>query len=729
MMKKQLMFILGTTLALNAFSQDKEPTMIPCGTYEAMEAGFKADPNLKVKYNLIQSQLEQEYLAAIKNKASQKTSALPIYTVPIVFHIMGTGHSGSVTDQVFTNLITYLNNDYAKTGNDIAQINPTFGGLYVDSEIRFALAQRDPNGNCTNGIIRHDAESKYWSQNSPNYKFSGTGTNRWPVNKYMNIYIVDCITSPSSTCPQTGSYVAGYTYKPGSTPYTANANQGDAIVLLSFNGALAQFNSNASRTISHEIGHWLNLSHTFGNTNSPEVACGNDGIGDTPNTKGYFTVNRCPSHGQGSFTGCSPTENDENIMDYGSCPKMFTQGQVTAMRSALESAVGGRSNLWSNANLLATGIAGGYTCAPVADFDANKKSVCAGNPITFTNESFVGTSGNVAWTFEGGSPATSTTNAPVVTYATPGTYSVSLVATNPSGNNTKNQTSYITVVQGGSGIILPNAFDFESGTSLPNGMSVTNNNAGSVAWAITTSNGGNNTAQSMFLNNASQASSAGHIDMFETPVYNFANTNNVSLSYYYAYAKKVTAQIDSFRVQYSLDCGGNWSNIGSIPSIHVMAASSGSVQASAFTPTAAQWKQVSVSPVLLSALNNKPSVKFRFWFKSDAAQGSSNNIYIDQINLSGTVGLNELESSLDMMIYPNPTNASATIDFNNLTASKMKVSVMDIVGRVVEESDNFNMNGNRASYTVNKNGTLAKGIYVINMYSGDQKISKKLIIE
>lgn len=730
-MKKQFLTLLGSTLFLTGIAQEPKLTRIPCNTYEAMEEGFKADPNLRAKYNLIQSQLEQEYMQAIQDKASQRTAAAPIYTIPVVFHIMGEGHRGSVTDQVFINLVSYLNNDFAKTGNDIAQINPAFASLYVDSEIRFALAKKDPNGNCTNGIIRHPSDNKYWSQSSPSYKYSGTGTNRWPTNKYLNIYIVDCISSASSPCPQTGSYVAGYTYLPGSTPYFSNGNMGDAIVLLSFNGALAQFDPHASRTISHEIGHWLNLQHTFGSNNNPEVSCGNDGIGDTPNTKGYFQINTCPSHGAGSFTGCTmPVENDENIMDYGSCPKMFTQGQVTAMRSALASGTGGRNNLWTAANLAATGISAGYTCMPVADFNSNKQSVCAGNTILFDDESEIGTSGSIAWTFEGGNPATSTAAAPVVTYPNPGTYSVSLTATNPSGNNTKTQTSYITVVQGAGGVLLPNAYDFETGTAIPAGISVINNNAGSIAWAVNPSTGGNSSAQSIFLNNAAQASSAGHVDIFETPVYDFSNTTNVSLSYYYAYAKKVTAQADTFKVQYSLDCGGTWTNMLGVPNTANMAISSGGVQAASFSPTAAQWKQATISSALTSVLNNKPSVKFRFWFKSDVATGSSNNIFIDQINLSGSVGLNELEKSLDMIIYPNPTTASSTIDFNNnVSGSKLKVSIVDIVGRVVEESDNFDMNGSRASYTVNKNGTLAKGMYVINMYSGDQKVSKKLIIQ
>lgn len=716
-MKKQFLTLLGSSLFLAGFAQE-HGTLHPCNTYQAMEEAFKADPELKLRYEKSQAEFEIAYQAALANNQSAQRVAATTYSIPVVFHIMG---PQNISDQLIIDAIAQVNMDYSRTSADTASVYPTFKAIYKPADMVFVLAKKDPNGNCTNGIIRHDNESIYWNQNGGAYNYSGTGTGRWPRDKYLNVYIVNCIYGSNVTCPtSSGTYIGGYTYLPGSSP---GANS-DAIVYRA-----SELPGLSARALSHEIGHWFNLSHTFGSTNSPGSVCGDDGVSDTPPTKGVLS--QCPASNANTCSGSGNLWNVQNFMDYSSCPKNFTQNQVARMRLAAEANINNsnRKNLWSPANLLATGLTTGYTCAPVADFDANKKYVCAGNTITFTNESQLGSSGSIAWTFQGGSPATSTANAPVVTYATPGTYSVSLVATNPTGNNTKTQTSYITVVQGAGGLLVPNTYDFETGTAIPAGISVTNNNAGSVAWAVNPSTGGNNTTQSIFLNNSSQASSGGHVDIFETPIYNFSNTTNTTFSYYYAYSKKVAAQADTFKVQYSLDCGGSWTNVPGVPNANSMASASGGVQAASFSPTSAQWKQVSVPSTLLTALNNKASVKFRFWFKSDAAAGSSNNVFIDQINLSGSVSLNELERTLDMMIYPNPTNGSSTIDFSNVSGAKIKVSVMDIVGRVVEESDNFNTNGNRASYIINKNGTLAKGVYVINMYAGDQKVSKKLIIE
>ena len=126
-MKKQVLTLLAAASFLsNAIAQTNELKPKPCNTYEAMEEVFKTDPNAKSRFNLVQSQLDLEYQKAVSDKANQKTSAATIYTIPVVFHIMGTGHSGIVTDQVFTNLITYLNDDYAKTGNDINSCSTCF---------------------------------------------------------------------------------------------------------------------------------------------------------------------------------------------------------------------------------------------------------------------------------------------------------------------------------------------------------------------------------------------------------------------------------------------------------------------------------------------------------------------------------------------------------------------------------------------------------------------------
>ena len=728
-MKKQLFTIIaGAGLCLSSYAQlqNQGLTLKPCNTYAAMEEVFIADPSAKSRYNLVQSQLEFEYLQAMQQQAQFKIAAVT-YTIPVVFHILHLGGSENISDAAVIGAMVQINKDYSKLGADTTAIDPTFSPLYVNSNITFALAKKDPNGNCTNGIIHHYDANTNWVQSSSPYTYSGSGINRWPTNKYLNIYIVKCIDGGSSSpCPPVGSFIGGYTYLPGTW---ATNSSSDAIVYRS-----DQLSGFSARALSHEMGHWLNLSHTFGNTNNPGVTCGSssggDGVSDTPDTKGNFSS--CPASSTNSAVICTSGanpyyQNVENFMDYSACPKMFTQGQVTKMRSAITSATSGRSNVISAINLAAAGLTGSYTCTPVADFKSNKTKLCSGQTLTYTDMSQGGTSGSVSWTFEGGTPASSTATLVVVTYPTAGTYSVSLTATNSTGTNTKNQTSYVTVTEGAGGIIAPYAQNFE-GAGVPSDISVINGNAGSIAWAQNTATGGNTTAKSIYLNNAS-TSTGGNLDIFETSIFDFHNTTNVSLSYWYAYAKKTATQVDTFKVQYSLDCGGSWTNVIGIPSITTMATNTGGTTSTAFVPTSTQWKQANVSSALLATLSNKPSVKFRFYFRSDATVGSSNNIYIDEINLAGTVGLNELENMIGLTIYPNPTNASAVVNFITPGNETSKISVLDIVGRVIEESTTPTINGKNVSYTVNKNGALAKGIYIVNIDVNNQRISKKLIIE
>jgi PKD repeat protein len=725
-MKKQLLFILGAAFSFSSIAQERDPNLIPCATFDAMELGFKADPTLRAKYNQIQAQLEAEYAVELNRINSSSKVAVPVYTVPVVFHIMG---NQNVSDQTFINIIDYINNDFAKTGADVSTINPAFASLYVDSEIRFALAKKDPTGKCTNGIIRHDSDNPTWSQTAPAYNYSGTGTNRWPVNQYLNIYIVDCISGPGSPCPPVSSYIGGYTYLPGGAPSTA----ADAIVML--RSQLAQSNPFDSRTLSHEIGHWLNLLHTFGGSNNPyfdpsnppttPATCSTDNVSDTPPTGGYFSY--CPS----TFTlDCTSLPNIENIMDYASCPKMFTQGQITRMRTALASTTAGRNNLSSPANLLATGITSGYTCTPVAQFEANKLANCAGNSITYTSTSQYGTSGSIEWTFEGGTPATSTATSQVVSYATPGTFSVSLTATNSVGSNTMNKVSYVAIANPTVGAQVPVVYDFE-GTGLPAGISVLNGNASTVTWAQKTNNGANSTLKSIFLNNASVSNIGGHLDVFETPIYNFSGTSNINLSYYYAYAKRVATQNDTFKIQYSLDCGGSWTNVLGFATTSQMATASGGTLSTAFNPTAAQWINKNISSALLNALNNKPSVKFRFYFRVDPTKTTANNMYIDQINITGSVitSITELEKEMGLLIYPNPTASSSVVDFHLEAGKQAKISVMDLTGRILEEDLKTSGSDGHISHTINPNGGLASGVYIVCIDVNNQRVTKKVVIE
>jgi hypothetical protein len=271
-------------------------------------------------------------------------------------------------------------------------------------------------------------------------------------------------------------------------------------------------------------------------------------------------------------------------------------------------------------------------------------------------------------------------------------------------------------------------YDFE-GATLPSSLTIINGNASTVTWAQKTTSGANSTAKSIYLNNFASSNIGGHIDIFETPIYDFSGTTGLTMSYYYAYAKKVAAQADTFKIQYSTDCGGTWANVLGVATTAQMATATGGTLATAYTPTT--WALKSIAPSLISALNGKPSVKFRFYFRVDPALASANNIYIDQINITGniTTNISEFEKSMALAIYPNPTAASSTLDFSINANEKATVSLVDIMGRVLEQSSVTADNNGHINHTVNASGNLSSGVYIVNIDVNNQRVSKKLIIQ
>lgn len=716
----KIKFISCLTISLFFVNSISAQTIKPCGTSEATKwakeniKGYKE----KVEANeLLMQQNYQNYLSRLS--AQRTTSTTGTYTLPVVFHILHTNGAENITDAQCIAALAQVNKDYARLGSDTNTIDPNFKSLYVNSQITFQLAKKDPYGNCTNGIIHHyDTDTDWEQSNFFGYKYSREMAGSWRPSQYLNVYIVKQIIGSSV------GTIVGYTYKPGSAP----GSNCDAIVYrYDFLAGLQ------ARSLSHEIGHWLGLGHTFGDTNDPTSGtCGNDDISDTPPTTGFFST--CPATAVLSET-CSPgtKPNIENIMDYSSCPKMFTQGQTNKMRSVLASSSASRDSLVGVANLIKVGLLNNTVtaCAPIADFYANKVNVCSGQSVIYNSTSYNGTISSYSWSFEGGTPATSTVSNPTILYSTPGFHSTTLTVSGPLGSSTKVRTDFISNSWNSDPMTYPVSQPFETG--LSGGWNVQNLDYGSHTWQETNV-GSQSTSKSFYLPNASNSGfNPNDIDILETPQFNFKNTTNITVSFDYAYANKSpnTASLTPiFKFQYSTDCGGTWIDLPGFNAFSMGTASGGSVLISTpFIPWSSKWVTKSLTPTFLTALNNKPDVKFRFWFKNDPTFGQTQNFYIDQFNISATVGLNELENDIDLFMFPNPTELSSTIEFTPIYNSKVLINVLDISGRLVESSELIAISGVKNSFVINSKQQLAPGVYFITLNFNNQIITKKLIIQ
>ncbi|MBA2612434.1 MAG: T9SS type A sorting domain-containing protein [Bacteroidetes bacterium] len=729
-MKKQLSKIaLGVALltAVTGFSQGDK--IQPCNTYAAMEYYWKTTPGAKEKFDAAQADLQEKYLQAEKAKASgtNKTAAVQ-YTVPVVFHVLHKGGPENITDAQCISALNQMNSDYGRMNADTNTIFAPFKSLYINSDIKFMLAHKDPSGNCTSGIEHIYNLKTDWDQtgaNSASY-YSGIC---WDPTKYLNIIIVKQII-PTGTVTGGGTIV-GYTHLPGQ--YAAGDLR-DAIVYN--NGFLSGTNA---RSLSHEAGHWFSLAHTFGNTNNPGVVCGSsaggDGVSDTPDTKGNFST--CPASSTNTNYICtSPNpgnpnnyyQNVENIMDYSSCPKNFTSGQTTKMRTALASPTAGRSNIISAGNHIATDVDGLGNCTPIANFlpflNSNiSYSVCSGGSLVMKDFSYNAVITGYAWAADNGAViAASTASTTSISFPNQGITTITLTVSNAQGSNVK---VIQVMVLNGTAVITGNYMEsFETPNVTPPNWSVGNPDA-AVTWAQNTLSARNGVG-SFYIDGSTDQ--FGQVDYLYMPVMDVVNNPNNIFTFSYAYARKTSAYMDKLVLQGSLDCGANWKDVVNLNAAS-MAANSGGVDPNPFIPGASQWVDVDVTQYpYWSDYMNTPSASFRFVFTEDPLNGNGNNIFLDAVNFTSPNGLNELTKIYKLNIFPNPSNGEVTIKFNLNDAATVGVNVVDVLGRDVLPATSANYGGGDQSIAINKNSTLSKGIYFVNLNINGTKLSKKLVI-
>ena len=311
-----------------------------CGTTEMLLKMLEQQPEL------LQAQEDYDQQVHAYAASESVTRDEPeVYIIPMVFHVIHNYGTEDISDAQIEDEVRILNEDYRKLNPDTVAIVNAFLGIASDAHLEFRLAKKTPGGGCTTGIDRIMSHETYQGDD-------GSKLSQWPRNMYLNVWTVNKMEDG----------VAGYAYFPA-TVQGSYAPYDGVIILSDYIGSIGSSNPYTSRALTHEIGHTLNLPHTWGLTNAPGVACGDDGIFDTPETKGWTSCN---------LTGavCHPgvIENVQNYMEYAYCSNMFTDGQVQIMRGVLNNTVSGRNNLWTATNLENTGTADGYVaeCPPRA---------------------------------------------------------------------------------------------------------------------------------------------------------------------------------------------------------------------------------------------------------------------------------------------------------------------------------------------------------------------------
>lgn len=263
-----------------------------------------------------------------------------IVTIPIVVHVVHNTEEQNITEAQIRSQINVLNEDFRANNADVTDVPTDFEPVIADTRIEFELASRDPDCNPTNGITRTETDQESFvvdsdgatetDRNPVKFDSSG-GTDGWPPDEYLNIWVCPGIVDP------VGRSILGYASFPAELA-TRPDEDGVVIEYESFgNTGTVDAPFDLGRTATHEVGHWLNLYHIWGNAEDLEEGedfCDvDDGVDDTP-LQGK--KNRgCPSHPSPSC------DNDGdmfmNYMDYvdDDCMVMFTAGQSDRMEAAL----------------------------------------------------------------------------------------------------------------------------------------------------------------------------------------------------------------------------------------------------------------------------------------------------------------------------------------------------------------------------------------------------------
>ncbi|GIV38264.1 MAG: hypothetical protein KatS3mg033_0064 [Thermonema sp.] len=311
-----------------------------CYTDQVHERLLKEHPEMAQRMAEIERQT-QRYVASF----NQAEAATTVITIPVVVHVIYSNSNENISDAQIQSQIDVLNEDFRRLNADKVNTPAEFAPYAADVEIQFVLASTDPNGNPTNGITRKASSRTQWGTNDDMKYSSKGGVDAWPTDKYLNIWVCNI-----------GGGILGYAQFPGGPAAT------DGVVISpQYFGrtGYVQAPFNKGRTTTHEVGHWLNLRHIWGDGNCSV----DDFVSDTPTAGGPNYG--CPSYPSKSCQNNGGWTSDQfmNYMDYvdDACMNMFSAGQKARMRALF--APGGARESFAN---------GGGSTPPPASYCASK---------------------------------------------------------------------------------------------------------------------------------------------------------------------------------------------------------------------------------------------------------------------------------------------------------------------------------------------------------------------
>jgi PKD repeat protein len=630
-----------------------------CGSHEYMIQQMQKNPVFAENINKIEA-FTQQYLKSPRLKAGT------VITIPVHVIVVYANTAQNISDAQIQSQISVLNLDYRKLNSDWPGTPAEFIDRVADVQIEFVLQ----------GIERHSNSKSQWGLND---LVKSTYPPYLPTT-HLNFWV----------CNIGGGYL-GYAQFPGgasatdgvviSPQYFGSKNYSNGTFYLSSPFDLG-------RTATHEVGHWLNLRHIWG-----DGTCATDYVDDTPTAQ--QANYGCPTH---PHLTCGSNDMFMNYMDYvdDGCMFMFTIGQ-TARAQAIFATGGPRASFVSG---------GSSNISPVAEANGPYTGT-AGVAITFSSAGSADSDGTIAsysWNFGDGS--TSTSQNPSHIYSTAGTYTATLTVTDNAGASSSDVATVTVSTSGGGTTTELSYSDFESGWGI-----WTKGGADCSRYTSTTYAYGGKSAIDI-QDNTGTASSFYHTTgvNVSTPGY-----TSIIVDFYF-YAVSMEAGED-FWVQYYN--GSTWSTVTTYAS------------GTNFNNSTFYHATITIPK---SSYTFPTNMKIRFMCD---ASDNNDDVYIDNIRITGSTGTAKIaaenwieeitnlrtapvvELPDNLKLSPNPAEETLTVSYaadENTRVNIYTVSGKNVItGKLSKDVNDIDIS------------KLKPGVYLIKVSSGKESVTKKFI--
>lgn len=682
MKKIYMLFGLLGIFSMNSFAQND---VLHCGADEMTFQLVQEHPELLPTFEANRQALN-EFTRSFQTVQAKSDT----YIIPVVFHIIHANGTENIANEQIYDAIKILNEHFNKRNADTSDIIPAFAGIAANVGVEFRLAQKDPEGNCTNGITRTYS------------KFSLTGDHQvkslihWPSHQYLNIYVC-----------RDAAGLAGHALMP---EVADTLPELDGIVIRSdYVGTIGTSQWLHRVTLTHEVGHYLNLYHIWGGNNVPgfyylPVAdpgnCAyDDEVDDTPLTIGWQTCNI-------NGSSCGSLDNVQNFMEYSYCSYMFTEGQKQRIIAALNSPMAGRNNLWSESNLIATGLLEESELCQV-DFEPARPYVCLGDTLDILDRSFNNIQSRV-WTITNGTVVAQQDSLVRVIFQSEGKQSVTLTVSDGTNEMTITKENIISV--------LPSTVEknyinerFEYPDNEVRAVILNDENH----WNFSTYAASG--AHGYIANGFEEANDY----TFITNPINLSQVGQAAMVFDRALRTIEGSTVEQLGISVSNDCGVTWKTLRTFLTNSSFRTNTEPLAEGPYLPEENEWE--SIAPFNIQNNYAKEHTMFKFTFNSK----EGNNLYLDNLFIGekSELSVYSLDDNKAITLYPNPASDGITISIEGNQHFPIAAELRDANGKIIHQ-ETWMQNEQYISVR-----NLAKGVYFLNLELQEGSVVKKMVVK